>query len=205
MFEYDDNATSYNNQELLQTQSLSEIDSDSDAEIDVKSDTEIDVKSDVKNNFKQKNKSEPMPTPSPEKELSADDIEELRELLKNWLELDETSKELSDRVKDIKMEKKQYETYILAFMEKTNKETIKASDSNLVLRKDVKETRAKPNEENILKVLTRVLGNATQAYKFTQEIIEDAPLKETITLKKETNKSNKSNQLKKPKRAIKKI
>jgi hypothetical protein len=120
--------------------------------------------------------------------LSADDIEELRELLKNWLELDDANKELSDRMKDIKMEKKQYESYILGFMDKTNKEIIKASDSNLVLRKEVKETRAKPNEENILKVLTRVLGDATQAYKFTQEIIEDAPIKETISLKKDSAK-----------------
>lgn len=122
--------------------------------------------------------------------LSADELDELRELLKNWLELDETTKELSDRMKDIKMEKKQYETYILGFMDKTKKEIIKASDSNVVLRKEVKETRSKPSEENILKVLTRVLGDAGQAYKFTQEIIEDAPLKETISLKKDTGKKS---------------
>ncbi len=122
--------------------------------------------------------------------LSADEIDELRELLKNWLELDETAKKLSDEMKDIKMEKKQYETYILGFMDKTKKEIIKASDSNVVLRKEVKETRAKPSEENILKVLTRVLGDAGQAYKFTQEIIEDAPLKETISLKKDTGKKS---------------
>lgn len=132
--------------------------------------------------------------------LSADDIEELRELLKNWLELDEANKELSDRMKDIKMEKKQYESYILGFMDKTKKEIIKASDSNLVLRKEVKETRSKPNEENILKVLTRVLGDATQAYKFTQEIIEDAPIKETISLKKDSAKPKKAAQ---PKRTTK--
>jgi len=122
--------------------------------------------------------------------LSADEIDELRELLKNWLELDETTKELSEKMKDIKMEKKQYETYILGFMDKTKKEIIKASDSNVVLRKEVKETRAKPSEENILKVLTRVLGDAGQAYKFTQEIIEDAPLKETVSLKKDSGKKS---------------
>ena len=135
--------------------------------------------------------------------LSADDIEELRELLKNWLELDESNKELSDRIKDIKMEKKQYETYILDFMDKTKKEIIKASDSNLVLRKEVKETRAKPNEENILKVLTRVLGDAGQAYKFTQEIIEDAPIKETISLKKDSAKPKKTGE--KTKRTTKRV
>ncbi len=126
----------------------------------------------------------------PEVVLSADEIDELRELLKNWLELDESAKKLSDEMKDIKMEKKQYENYILGFMDKTKKEIIKASDSNVVLRKEVKETRSKPSEENILKVLTRVLGDAGQAYKFTQEIIEDAPLKETVSLKKDNGKKS---------------
>ncbi|MEK0419403.1 MAG: hypothetical protein RIQ65_96 [Pseudomonadota bacterium] len=134
--------------------------------------------------------------------LSADEIDELRELLKNWLELDETAKKLSDEMKDIKMEKKQYETYILGFMDKTKKEIIKASDSNVVLRKEVKETRAKPSEENILKVLTRVLGDAGQAYKFTQEIIEDAPLKETISLKKDTAKKSTKKTTKRVKKDI---
>ncbi len=72
-------------------------------------------------------------------------------------------------------------------MDKTKKEVIKASDSNVVLRKEVKETRTKPNEENIIKVLTRILGNAEQAFKFTQEIIEEMPLKESISLKKENS------------------
>lgn len=123
--------------------------------------------------------------------LTADEIDELRELLKNWLELDEATKELSERMKDIKAEKKQYETYILEFMDKTKKEIIKASDSNLILRKDVKETKSKPNEEIILKVLTRVLNNSEQAYKCTQEILDEVPVKEAISLKKESDKPKK--------------
>lgn len=134
--------------------------------------------------------------------LSPDEIDELRELLKNWLDLDETLKKLSDEKKDIQMEKKQYETYILGFMDKTKKEIIKASDSNVVLRKEVKETRSKPSEENILKVLTRVLGDAGQAYKFTQEIIEDAPLKETISLKKDNGKKSTKKTTKRVKKDI---
>ena len=79
-----------------------------------------------------------------EKELSADDIEELKELIKNWLNLDEKCKILADESKDIKMEKKQYETYILGFMEKTNKDVIKTNDSTL--RKNVKESKGAPKD-----------------------------------------------------------
>jgi predicted transcriptional regulator len=115
--------------------------------------------------------------------LSADDIEELKELIKNWLDLDEKAKILSDEMKDLKMEKKQYETYILGFMDKTNKDVIKTNDSTL--RKDVKETKGSPKEEHILKTLTKILENAEQAYKITQQIIEEIPSKEVISLKKD--------------------
>lgn len=188
-----------------QPESESETSSESDSKTNVKQEKFMDGSN--FNNFVDEQHQDQMYAHKDEQEeeqmvLSADDIEELRELLKNWLELDEANKELSDRIKDIKMEKKQYESYILGFMDKTKKEIIKASDSNLVLRKEVKETRAKPNEENILKVLTRVLGDATQAYKFTQEIIEDAPIKETISLKKDSAKPKKTNQ---PKRTTKRV
>lgn len=133
-----------------------------------------------------------------EKELSADDIEELKELIKNWLNLDEKCKILADETKDIKMEKKQYETYILGFMEKTNKDIIKTNDSTL--RKNVKESKGAPKEEHILKTLTKILENAEQAYKITQQILEDIPSKEVISLKKdkcETKKTKKISKLKK--------
>lgn len=133
-----------------------------------------------------------------EKELSVDDIEELKELIKNWLNLDEKCKILADESKDIKMEKKQYETYILGFMEKTNKDVIKTNDSTL--RKNVKESKGAPKEEHILKTLTKILENAEQAYKITQQILEEIPSKEIISLKKdkcETKKTKKISKLKK--------
>jgi len=122
--------------------------------------------------------------------LSADDIEELKELIKNWLDLDEKAKILSDEMKDLKMEKKQYETYILGFMDKINKDVIKTNDSTL--RKDVKETKGSPKEEHILKTLTKILENAEQAYKITQQIIEEIPSKEVISLKKDKGEKKKS-------------
>jgi len=124
---------------------------------------------------------------SEETSLSMDDIEELKELICNWLDLDEKSKELSDQIKDLKLEKKQYETYILGFMDKANKKVIKSNDNTCTLRKDIKETKGSLKEEHILKTLSKILSNSEQAYKITQQIIEELPSKEVISLKKDKN------------------
>ena len=85
-----------------------------------------------------------------EDELSSEDIEELKELICNWLDLDEKAKKISDEMKDLKLEKKQYETYILGFMDKANKKVIKTNDNSCTLRKDIKETKGSLKEEHIL-------------------------------------------------------
>lgn len=119
--------------------------------------------------------------------LSIEDIEELKELICNWLNLDEKAKKISDEMKDLKLEKKQYETYILAFMDKANKKVIKTNDNSCTLRKDIKETKGSLKEEHILKTLSKILSNSEQAYKITQQIIEELPSKEVISLKKDKN------------------
>jgi hypothetical protein len=122
-----------------------------------------------------------------EDELSSEDIEELKELIFNWLDLDEKAKKISDEMKDLKLEKKQYETYILGFMDKANKKVIKTNDNSCTLRKDIKETKGSLKEEHILKTLSKILSNSEQAYKITQQIIEELPSKEVISLKKDKN------------------
>ena len=49
--------------------------------------------------------------------LNDEQIDELKELIKNWLDLDDRLKILSEQTKDLRMEKNQYETYILELME----------------------------------------------------------------------------------------
>jgi hypothetical protein len=142
---------------------------------------------------------------STETSLSMDDIEELKELICNWLDLDEKSKELSDQIKDLKLEKKQYETYILGFMDKANKKVIKSNDNTCTLRKDVKETKGSLKEEHILKTLSKILSNSEQAYKITQQIIEELPSKEVISLKKDKNNQNNQKTFKKTKTTKKDI
>jgi tRNA nucleotidyltransferase/poly(A) polymerase len=136
----------------------------------------------IKNTINQENEND-----DEEDELSSEDIEELKELICNWLDLDEKAKKISDEMKDLKLEKKQYETYILGFMDKANKKVIKTNDNACTLRKDIKETKGSLKEEHILKTLSKILSNSEQAYKITQQIIEELPSKEVISLKKDKN------------------
>ena len=122
--------------------------------------------------------------------LNSDEIEELKELIKNWLDLDSKIKVISDELKDIKMEKKQYETYILEMMDKSKKEVIKTQENTL--RKDVKQSKGSPKEDNILQTLSQILSDPQKAYQITQQILESVPSKEIISLKKEKVSDNKS-------------
>ena len=122
--------------------------------------------------------------------LNSDEIEELKELIKNWLDLDLKIKVISDELKDIKMEKKQYETYILEMMDKSKKEVIKMQENTL--RKDVKQSKGSPKEDNILQILSQILSDPQKAYQITQQILESVPSKEIISLKKEKVSDKKS-------------
>jgi len=126
--------------------------------------------------------------------LNEEQIDELKELIKNWLDLDDKLKMLSDQTKDLRMEKNQYETYILELMEKTNKEVIKTTDTTL--KKNIRQSKSSPKEENILNSLTSILEDPDKAYRITQQIISSLPTKEIISLKKE-NKDNKNKKIKK--------
>lgn len=174
MFDYDDN-NSENNSESINNHEKMMNSFSSDAE---QQDTPIQESDNIKYKHLKQESQE-----SESQELNQDEIEELKELIKNWLDLDDKIKCISDEVKDIKMEKKQYETYILEFMDKSKKEVIKTKESTL--RKDVKQSKGSPKEETILTTLTQILSDPDQAYKITQQIISNVPSKEIISLKKE--------------------
>ena len=125
--------------------------------------------------------------------LNDEEIDELKELIKNWLDLDERLKQFSDQTKDLRMEKNQYETYILDLMAKSNKEVIKTTDTTL--KKNIRQSKSSPKEENILNSLTSILEDPDKAYRITQQIISTLPTKEIISLKKE--KIGKNNNKKK--------
>ena len=123
--------------------------------------------------------------------LSDTEINKLKEIIKLFLNVDEKCTKLSEEVKDARMEKKQYEDHILDFMGEKKKEKITCNDS--VLRKQVKQSRPKPKEDDIFQTLSEVFKDADVAQEITKKIFESVPMEEKTTLKKETPKNSKKN------------
>lgn len=122
--------------------------------------------------------------------LSDTEINKLKEIIKMYLNVDELCTKLSTEVKEARSEKKQYEDHILEFMGEQNKEKITCKDS--VLHKQVKQVQAKPKEEDILQTLTEILKDVDAAQEITKKIVESVPFEEKVSLKRISEKDNKS-------------
>jgi hypothetical protein len=115
--------------------------------------------------------------------LNDGEKEKLKGIIQLFLAADEKCTRISNEVKDVRNEKKQYEEYILEFMGEKNKEKIIHNDS--ILRRKVNQSRPKPKEENILETLAEVFNDPDVAYEITKKIFDSVPLEEKITLKRE--------------------
>jgi len=109
-------------------------------------------------------------------------IEDLKEMIINWLALDDKIKEISTSVKDLNNEKKQFESYILDYMTKLNKPAIDTTSGKLI--KDEKKTKKALKEEIVTNALTEITGDKTKAAEFTKYIFDKRPEVENIKLKR---------------------
>jgi ABC-type transporter lipoprotein component MlaA len=122
------------------------------------------------------------------KDSSSD--EELKKKFKNiviaWVQLDDKIKTINSELKNMKDEKKQYEDFILDFMEKYNENMITLS--NGVLKKNVSQTKQSINEEMINEAIEEFTKDAEQAYTITQKIIQKRQVNEKVSLKRQVIK-----------------
>lgn len=113
--------------------------------------------------------------------------EELKKKFKNiviaWVQLDDKIKTINSELKNMKDEKKQYEDFILNFMEKYNENMITLS--NGILKKNVSQTKQSINEEMINEAIEEFTKDVEQAYTITQKIIEKRQINEKVTLKRQ--------------------
>jgi len=109
-------------------------------------------------------------------------IEDLKEMIINWLALDDKVKEINTTVKDLNNEKKQFESYILDYMTKLNKPTIDTTSGKLV--KDEKKTKKGLKEEMVATALTEITGDKKKAAEYTKIIFDKRPDVENIKLKR---------------------
>jgi hypothetical protein len=109
-------------------------------------------------------------------------IDDLKEMIINWLALDDKIKEISATVKDMNLEKKQFESYILDYMTKLNKPTIDTTSGKLI--KDEKKTKKGLKEDMVATALTEITGDKHKAAEFTKYIFDKRPEVDNIKLKR---------------------
>jgi hypothetical protein len=108
---------------------------------------------------------------------------EIKEMIKSWEEADDQIAELSKKLKDLKDEKKQYENYIIDYMEENH--NIEVASPNGKIRKSVSKSKTGFNEKIIITGLTEITkGDETKAKDITKIISQKREIKEKTFLKK---------------------
>ena len=108
---------------------------------------------------------------------------EIKEMIKSWEEADDQIAELNKKLKDLKDEKKQYENYIIDYMEENH--NIEVASPNGKIKKAVSKSKTGFNEKIIITGLTEITkGDETKAKDITKIISQKREIKEKTFLKK---------------------
>lgn len=108
----------------------------------------------------------------------------LKELIVEWLALDDQIKTYRDTIKDMTDEKKQFEAQILEVMGTLEQETIITDKGNI--SRNVKESKSPLTPDLIKSALAEILKCTQTADTYTNQIMEKRTTKETVSLKRAT-------------------
>ena len=109
--------------------------------------------------------------------------EEIKNMIKSWVEADEKIDALNKALKDLKDEKKQYENFIIDYMEENH--NIEVASPNGKIKKAVSKSKSGFNEKIIIVGLTEITkGDETKAKDITKIISQKREMKEKTYLKK---------------------
>ena len=114
------------------------------------------------------------------------DQEKLKTIINMFLYVDEEYAKMAAKMKDMRDEKKQYEEYILSYMEDTQKNEI--TEQGVKLGRKVTTRKEKPKEEDVFKTLKEVFKDDDVAKKVTEKIYESMPDVDDVKLIKDDPK-----------------
>lgn len=114
------------------------------------------------------------------------DQEKLKTMIQMFLYVDEECTKMATKMKDIRDEKKQYEEYILSYMEETQKNEL--TEQGVKLGRKVTTKKEKPKEEDVFKTLKEVFKDDDVAKKVTEKIYESMPDIDDVKLIKDDPK-----------------
>jgi uncharacterized HAD superfamily protein len=113
---------------------------------------------------------------------------EFRDKVIQWVEIDDKLREYRNKTKNLTKDKKEFEGFILNYLEKLDENAIAIRDGKL--SRSVTKTKAPLKKENIKSALLEITGDAKKAEAMTEHIINSRPEVEKINLKRTKIKAN---------------
>jgi hypothetical protein len=113
---------------------------------------------------------------------------EFIQTVKKYLELDDQIKEFKNKIKEISTDKKQYEEFILNYLQSIDEKTIDIADGKLI--RNVYKSQGSLKKELIQKTLVDIVGDSIKATSITEQIINSRPIVEKVSLKRTTIKKS---------------
>lgn len=111
---------------------------------------------------------------------------EFKKKVLSWVKLDDQLRELRVKSKEITKEKKEFEEYILNYLEQVDEKVVAIADGKL--RRNVSKTKGPLKKANILKALVEITGDNVKANNMTDHILNSRPDVERVNLKRTKNR-----------------
>ena len=108
--------------------------------------------------------------------------EEFVEVVKSWVKLDDEIRDYTNKIKELKNDRKEYEEFILEYRDKINENVIEITGGKL--RKNKSQTKTPLKEESIQTAIFEITKDNEKSVQMTKYIMENRPSVERINLKR---------------------
>lgn len=108
--------------------------------------------------------------------------EEFVEMVKSWVRLDDEIRTYQDKIKELKKEKKEYEVFVLEYMEKIGEKSIDITGGKL--RQNKSQTKVGLKQDVIQSALYELTKDSNKSVQMTKYIMDKRPTVERINLKR---------------------
>ena len=114
--------------------------------------------------------------------------DKFRHNVKKWISIDNEIRSIRSRTKELTKEKKEFEEYILNYLQEVGEKEFNIPDGKL--RRNVYKSKAPLSKETIQKALAEIITDKSKCEDMTSHIINSRPLKERVSLKRTKNKGD---------------
>ena len=109
--------------------------------------------------------------------------EDFQKLVKEWIKTDDKIRETNLMIKEMKLEKKQIEEFVLKFIEDTDKD-MTINLNNGYMKRSVEHRKSAINRNLIYTTLNEILKDKNKAEEMTDTILEKREIKEIVSVKR---------------------